>query len=342
MKEIGSEFWSITKNIYDNGLDFLKIGADYKLLMSGRTSIDYVLGDFYDKTKIVYMPNYCCESMLQPFLDNGYQIIYYDIDMINNQYNINTKTKCSVFFAMSYFGYSDSKIDNFIEQFSKNDIIVIEDITHRLMCNNNYCANSNYLIGSLRKWFPIISGGIAIKISSKFNKTLDNYSVDADFVKMKTEAMNMKKDYIEEKTENKNQYLELFKKTNNCFLDYKRKKIDNESLNILKNLNIEEIKKRRISNSLLIEQKLSNNKNIKLMYKYKKGDCPLFVPILIENRDYVRKKLIEKNIYLPIHWQNSKLDNRIYNMELSLINDQRYKKEEIEKYIDELIKIVGE
>ena len=48
MKEIGSEFWKTNLDNNNNNLDFLKIGKDQKLLMSGRTAIDYVLSDFND------------------------------------------------------------------------------------------------------------------------------------------------------------------------------------------------------------------------------------------------------------------------------------------------------
>ena len=128
MKEIGSEFWTIDLNSNDNSLEFLKICRDYQLLMSGRTAIDYVLNDIKDNKKIVYMPNYCCESMVKPFIDNGYQIIYYNVDVINQKYDVDLNANCSVFFAMSYFGYSESFMDDYIKEFSKRNVLIIEDI----------------------------------------------------------------------------------------------------------------------------------------------------------------------------------------------------------------------
>ena len=342
MKEIGSEYWKVEHNGGNNNLEFINIGKHYKLLMSGRTAIDFVINDFEDNTKVVYMPNYCCESMMQPFIDNDYKIIFYNFDYKEKKYIIDYNTNCSVFFAMSYFGYSDSDMDSIIEKFSNKKIIVIEDITHRLLSDKNYCLKSDYLICSLRKWFPIISGGVAIKISSKFNHDTSNYTVDDLLVRTKEKAMCLKKKYIEGLIDTKDEFLNLYKESNDCFLNYKNKTIDNISLNILKHLDIEKIKEKRISNSLIIEKMLDNNKNIKLLFEHKDGDCPLFVPILIENRDKIRKEMIEKSIYLPVHWPNNKAENEIYNLELSLINDQRYDEKHIRKYIDELIKTVGD
>ena len=53
-------------------------------------------------------------------------------------------------------------------------------------------------------------------------------------------------------------------------------------------------------------------------------------------------EITENNIYLPVHWPNENIDNYIYDMELSLVNDQRYCEEDIEKYIDKLVEIVGD
>ena len=343
MKEIGSEYWTIDLDQnYTNNLEFLNIGIDNKLCMSGRTAIDYVLNNINDKKKVVYMPDYCCESMMQPFIDNDYKIVFYNFDYKEKKYIINYDTDCSIFFAMSYFGYNDSNMDSVIEEFSNNKIIVIEDITHRLLSNNNHCLKSDYLICSLRKWFPIISGGVAIKVSSKFNNDTTNYTVDNLLVRTKEKAMSLKKDYIDGLIDTKDEFLNLYKESNNCFLNYKNKTIDNISFNILKHLDITNIKSKRISNSLIIEKMLDKNKNMKLLFKYKDGDCPLFVPILVENRDKIRKEMIEKSIYLPVHWPKSKAENDIYDLELSLINDQRYSEEDIRKYVDELIKTVGD
>ncbi len=85
------------------------------------------------------------------------------------------------------------------------------------------------------------------------------------------------------------------------------------------------------------------NSKVQLLYKLAPGDCPLFVPIIIDDRDNKRKKLINNQIYLPVHWHNElNIDNKIYEKELSLVCDQRYNEEDIKEYIDTLIKIIGD
>lgn len=341
MKEIGSEYWKIDNLIKHNNLDFLNVGQDNKLLMSGSTAIDFVLNDIKDTLKIVYMPDYCCESMVKPFIDNNYIIKYYSVDLINNEFKINTDEKCSIFFAMSYFGYSISNMDSYIEKFSKRKIIVIEDITHRLFCKQNHSIKSDYLIASLRKWFPIYTGGIAIKVDDKFTINNDNYVIDTQLVNIKKKAMELKRDYIDNQEVDKKSFLNLYKIANQLIMNYKNKLMDKESVEILKSIDIDKMIQTRRINAEIIEKKLQDT-NANIIYKLSVNDCPLFVPILIKNRDRLRNCLINENIYCPIHWPNfSNLNNQIYNYELSLICDQRYNKEKIENYMDKLIKIIG-
>ena len=77
----------------------------------------------------------------------------------------------------------------------------------------------------------------------------------------------------------------------------------------------------------------------------KDTDCPMFVPILVSdgNRDELRRFLINNDIYCPIHWPisgyhkscglNERVGN-IYENELSLVCDQRYTEEDMERIVD--------
>lgn len=340
MKEIGSEYWQIDGKEENNNLEFLNIGKDYKLLMSGSTAFDYVLSDFDDEDKIVYMPNYCCESMINPFLEKGYKIEYYNVDITNNKYDINVNEKCSVFYAMTYFGYDCSNMDEYIEIFKKRDVIVIEDITHRLFNKKNHCDKSDYLIASLRKWFPIYTGGVAINMNGFFKNDTSNYVIDDDLIRIKKEAMLLKKRYIYDEIDKKNKFLDLFAKANEMIENYKNKLMDEESIDIIKSIDIENMIDKRIRNAIVIENKLADY-GIKLIYKLSEGDCPLFVPIVLNNRDVVRSLLIKNSIYCPIHWPNiNSFDNSIYDLELSLICDQRYDEKDIIEYINKFLAIV--
>ena len=348
MKEIGSEFYNIIQN--SELLNNFKNNDNTLYTISGRTAINFILKNINISEGIVYMPSYCCESMIIPFLENKYKILFYNIFIQNGKlkYNIDTNIKCDVFFAMSYFGFTSTNMDIYIKEFNNKNIIVIEDITHRLLCDNSYCKYSDYIVASIRKWIPIYTGGVEISLNNKFLLNKENYQTNSKLVLLRKKAMNLKRNYIIEKIECKKKYLYLFDVTNNMFKDCSIKLMDNESLNILNKTNIEQIKKIRKNNAKIIIDKIKENPNVELLCEYEKSDCPLFVPVILKNVNInkLKEKLIDNSIYLPTHWPKSKyittnISDIIYYSELSLVCDQRYNKEEIINYIDTFLKIVS-
>jgi len=350
MKEIGSEYWLEDIDSEDSK-PFLwnNWGNDYKLLVSGRSAINYVLNDLDKEIKIVYMPSYCCMSILQPFLDRNIKVFFYEV-LINKEgieYIIDFSIDCDIFFAISYFGFSSSTMDNHIKRFVEKGVFVIEDISHRLLSEKTHSEDSDYLIASIRKWFPIISGGLVIKKEGNLiNRDLKK--MPDDIINIKYRAMLKKRIFIfNEKDEKKEEILEDFvyfnKYINN---NYKDIKIDEISLNIIKKINLDGIIKRRRLNGSYLCKSLEKLEKTKLLFKMQEGDCPLFIPIILNNnRDIIKQKLIDNRIYCPVHWKMPNLiENtvekikQIYHNELSLICDHRYGIKEMER----IVSIIGE
>ena len=105
-------------------------------------------------------------------------------------------------------------------------------------------------------------------------------------------------------------------------------------------IDLEKIKKQRKENVKIIYEKLKNIFEISFLFEYyTEEDCLLFVPILLKNeiRNDLRSFLTNENVFLPVHWPLEKKINNIFEKELSLVCDQRYKKEQIEEYIELII-----
>lgn len=343
MKEIGSEFYinNIKNKKYQN--NFWNFGLDQKFVFSGRTALDYILKNIKSSQKklTIYLPSYICESVINTIKKNNIEIEFYNIDIKNNEfmYDIDLNKKIDIFFGISYFGLSNDKIDTYISQFSKKNVIVIEDITHRLLSNKNYNKESDYLICSLRKWFPIISGGIAVSVKKKFNNNFELQPPSKKYIILKKAAMIIKKIYIEKFSIIflKNTYLKLYKKSQKIMdINYELKKIDKYSLNYIKTVNINKIKEKRKENCKYILENL-NNKNIHPIGKLKKNICPLFLPCIVSNKQIFQQELIKKNIFFPSHWpisnENKNFKNILFTNEISIVCDQRYNIEELNKMI---------
>ena len=276
--------------------------------------------------------------MAQPFLESDIKVEYYDVAFEDSlKYNIDTEKDCDIFFAMNYFGYTATNMENYIKKFKDRGITVIEDITHSILSEKKYSVYSDYLVGSLRKWFPIASGGIAISMEKDF-KIQECIETNQNLITSKRTAMSQKKDYIENiDTSIKQNFLNEFSKSNEILSeDYKNYRIDENSYKILMGLDIEKIQNSRRENAKIIYEKLKDIKEIRfLVNNLLNEDCPLFVPIILQEnlRNNLRKILIENQVYCPIHWPLDQNLNNIFNKELSLICDQRYTKKEIEEYL---------
>lgn len=345
--EIGSHFefdHNIRKTKRRNG-SWLPSFYDSFYTFSGRSAIELAIKDIRLEREIksVYMPSYCCKSMVDPFLENDIEVIFYDVYFEEKEgikYNIDLNTDCDIFFAISYFGIEEFQHDSILKLLKSKGTIIIEDTTHRLLGEESHSSYADYTIASLRKWFPIATGGLISKQKSKLN-IIPNKDSDS-LIKGKIQAMKQKTDYIDGKDVDKVTFLNNMRKFEKEFRkrDY-RYKIDSVSLSILENIDIELVRHKRRNNARTLYDGINELKHIKLLIPNPDFDniSPLFSPIMMERnkRDELRSFLIKHNIYCPVHWPNTEVNSSsISNSELSLICDQRYSFDDM-KHIVELI-----
>ena len=349
--EIGGDFW-LEEIEYNNDINktFFEFGKDNKFVMSGRTAIDVAIQDSLKKRKItnVYFPSYACESMIQPFKDRGINIEFYNVFFDNTlKYDIDTNYNCDVFFAMNYFGYSSTNMEKYIKQFKSRNTLVIEDFTQSLLSKKIFCNDSDYVICSLRKWFPITTGGLVSKLHDTFDINFNNFDFNEEVIKNKKIAMRKKYECIKNNTldENKSEFLNLYKKSNIAIKEeYINKLMDNESINYILNVNLNKIRLLRKNNVKIIYKNLDTKKYTLLIKDYNEEDCLLYLPIYIEKNilNKLKEKIYENKFYCPSHWPIDRKINDLFENELSLICDQRYTEEQISEKIILLNKFLEE
>lgn len=326
--EIGSEFWEVEqeeKNIHT-------YKSSTKFLLSGRTALDFLIKDI-KKTRIfdsVYMPSYCCHSMLQPFIDNGIVIKFYEVTFKDGEfvYNLDENTECQVVFIMQYFGVVNKKFNKYIDVFNRNGKTIIEDATHSWFLDKPHNEKSDYIFASLRKWTGLPAGAVAMKSRGCFignpEKLNDNY------IKIREKAAFLKKSYINQSIGDKLVFLKLFIEAEELLeSDYKDYGITEFLVHQIKTLKSDEIKEKRKANATYLVRKLNEIPHLETI-KLTPDDVPLFIPIIVDAkiRDKLRKYLINNDIFCPVHWPMSDqhlFENTfLYESSLSLICDQRY------------------
>lgn len=328
MREIGSEF-HITVFEKKHGLKQPVKGA---FVFSGRTAIEAVLKEI-PRAKNALLPSYCCASMIRPFHDAGINVSYYPVIYdrgLRTELEISRDT--DVILWCNYFGFCNDMPD--LADFIAHGGTIIEDITHSLYSDHSYHEQSQYLVASVRKWEPIICGGYYASRKGTIAEPPAK-KPPLEFLKPKITAMQMKARYLDDDSAvNKNTYLQLFSQSNHWMAEnYSGLTIDAYSEKFLLNADVKAHAKARRQNAKALYKALDGYVGIRFLFELSQMDCPLFVPILLEpeKRNAVRKKLVENQIFCPIHWPkpNEDCKSNLYDLELSLICDQRYNEEDM-------------
>lgn len=347
LKEIGSEFWEVecvektNSSLHENAC----------FMLSGRTALDFLIRDIKTQKsfKSVYIPSYCCHTMIEPFLKNGVDVFFYDVLINDNggfDFDIDINMKCDAIFVMQYFGYIDSRVDAVAKIFNNRGITVIEDITHSAFCKHPNSKYADYIFGSYRKWTGLASGAVVKKIKGNFLIDLPQ-ETNEKYCLIRRKAALLKREYIAKGfVDPKKTFLNDFERAEEYLSDcYQNYLIDNESFENFKYLDTDKIINQRRNNALAIIDNLSNLNYIKPIFSLKENDVPLFVPVLldVDVRDDFNGYLKKNNIFCPIHWSLSKSHNisikskDIYTKILSLVCDQRYGEEEM-RYLCNVIR----
>lgn len=328
IKEIGSEFWDVPTSEHKSNIFPTKTNW----YLSGRSALTAIIENLTD-CKSVAMPSWCCDSMIYPFIKAGFEVKFYPV-YFDSELIVKPSFDCDVLFLMDYFGYTQKPLD-----LSKYSGIVIRDITHSFF---SYEYNdADYYFGSLRKWCGVLTGGFAY--SENGEEISKAKAENSEYINLRKQAMKEKERYINNGQIGDKSYLATFEKAEECLENAGIFMADNNDITLANKLDINKIKSTHRENAKVLMTAFSDY----LIFKsISNTDCPMFVPILVPNgkRDALRKKLIEEKIYCPIHWQISEYHNigkneeYIYNNELSLVCDQRYTTDDMNR----MVKVIKE
>jgi dTDP-4-amino-4,6-dideoxygalactose transaminase len=354
--EIGSEFWvdSITSECNRDFPNWILKYGETVLTSSGRGAISLLLQHIKPENKTVLLPAYICESVIQPFVEQGYSCYFYESDesLTSNIEEIKAYHNMGIFIHMGYYGFStNSNLLNVIQYLREHSTIIVEDVTHTLFSNFNRFEENDFYLGSIRKWLGVPSGGFLASPNRKLKKPL---LINNNFSDLRTKALMLKGQYIKTRDEGlKDDFLSWFSDAE-TLLDREVTPfgIDGLSIEILNLLNIEDMHNKRRNNFNILLIGLRNVSYLNVLFtKLDKDVCPFFFPIIINSdRNQIRKMLIKEKIYCPIHWPRpGQIDDNIsvstlaiYNNILSIPCDQRYGVKDMERIISVFKAIEGE
>jgi len=339
-REIGSEFERMEPE-YAVQSRWLPECEDECLTFSGRTAIETVLRDL-GSVKKALLPGYCCDSMIEPFRAAGAEVRHYPVEpFFRGETALEIPEDCDVVLWCNYFGFRHGFPEAALQEFRSRGGIVIEDITHSLLSENQSHLCSDYLVASLRKWFPISSGGFCGKRRGRLRQKPQTQPTE-EFLSLRGDAMERKKAYIDQgNTGDKGLFLQLYGQANALLArNYSDTAIDAGSQALLERQNVASIRRIRRENARILYQGLEKVPGVEPLFPVEWMDCPIFLPVRLapQIRGMIRQKLTDAAIYCPIHWPrpNAECESPLYEQELSLICDQRYNPDDMNRMMEVL------
>lgn len=339
--EIGSEFWTQPPSGGSGIPHLLPSDLSSLIVLSGRIAQEIAIDDILRSQAIkkAYLPSYCCHTMIEPFLRHHIAVEFYDIMVSGGKIRceFHTDNDCELVFLIDYFGYRQSDTEEIARDQAKKGKILLYDATHSLFCDNNDFSPYDYVFGSFRKWFGVNAGFVVKRDGELADTSLSPFD---SYTQLRNRAFDLKAAYMNGEPVEKKEFLDLFASAEEMLeTDYLRYAPDAASLSKLQTTDVGAIRHSRCENAKYLIERLRTLPGIALPFgAVRKGDCPLFVPITVdgENRDTVRKALINAGIYLPVHWPLSALHTvspagaALYASELSCVCDQRYNTADME------------
>lgn len=333
---IGGEFPIVVTDILNAG-SRRKDEQDVYKYASGRAALYQILNYLKSEKSVgrVLLPDYLCSSVLVPVKALNLEYEFYPIDEVLELdegafaalYN-----KGTAVLVINFFGLKDlTQQVSFIRSLDK-DAIIIEDDVQAYYEFKKPLGDVDFKFTSLRKTFAVPDGGLV-----KTNHQLPVIETPNTFGQYKAAAALLKS--MREGNFNDQIYLEMFEKGESIIDSELECGMSQIAEKLYGSLDEERVKYRRLNNARYIVEQLEKI-GIKPLLPLKEKYVPLFIPISLQNRDEVRKKMFQHEVFCPVHWP---LEGMVLNRgkemaehELSLIVDQRFGQKEMYEIIQML------
>lgn len=337
-KEIGSEFWTGCSPFGNYGCRcLLPKNWSYKEVLSGRVALECIVEVLVRKgLTSVYMPSYCCHTMIEPFLIHGFKIVFYDVSYSDSGFVLlfDANHGCDAVFLLDYFGHINDETSSIAKEQKAKCKTVIYDATHGIYSDFDPTVY-DYVFGSYRKWMDVNCGFFAIN-GEPATEFEDDWKQFDKYVDIRTQLFDLKSRYMNGEDVEKHQFLSLINEAEDMLeLRYHHALPDQRSLNVLLATDYTYLVLSRRRNAKFLMDYIADmaDERVKcIVNKLGKYDTPLFVPVIVgeDYRNPLRRYLIEHDIYCPVHWPISGFHQImsegkvLFESELSLICDQRY------------------
>ena len=330
---IGGEFPIAVTDILNAQNRHLE-SPDVYTYSSGRAALYQILKYLKQEKCVthVLLPDYLCSSVLVPVKALGLDYTFYPIDE-NLELELESfqplYKRDSAVLVINYFGLKDLTTPIQAIRTKDDNAIIIEDDVQAYYEFITPLDGVDFKFTSLRKTFAVPDGGLV-----KTKHQLPRVTTPNTFGQYKAAAALLKS--MREGNFNDKIYLELFEKGESLIDSELECGMSLITEKLYSFLNEEHVMVRRLNNARYVLERLEKI-GIQPILPLTDNHVPLFIPVLLDNRDAVRKKMFQNEIFCPVHWPLEGMELRrgkiMAEKELSLIIDQRYGRKEMDEIL---------
>lgn len=342
MKEIGSIFPLTAEQIDKNEGKIASFPHDKIFYSLCREALGEIAHNCKSKEKTVLIPAYTCQTVIDPFQFQGWDIEFYSIhrDLRIDIDDLRKKVEfCSpsIIVVHPYFGMDlNEQEDSVLSSIHNSGTKIIVDITQCLFSRHEY-SYADFIVGSYRKWFPIPDGGFLSTNNEGFEQPKET---NMKFSRLQSDAMYLRGKYFHDREQLlKDLSIRMNKEADsiaNSTMEPHR--MSDLAYNLLQQEDIEFNQYKRISNFKYLYDNIPDGICIKKVCPNIDvvSTAPLYFTIYAHNRKVLQSILARNSVYAPVIWPVSEskvLINEdiiyIYENLLAIPCDQRYDLEDM-------------
>ena len=316
--------------------------SGYSCYASGRATLYQILMSIKLTTFKVWLPDWLCESMIDAVRRTGLDYGFYELgsDLRMNVGRFVEKNRPvsenDVIVLVNYFGLVD--VERTIADLRSLQVesVIVEDDVQAMFSflDDSAKHTADFRFTSLRKTIAAPDGGLV-----RTNRQMALGQRKNTFTPYKLKGALIKG--AADETTDDGAYLALFEQGESLIENNYESEMSGEASAVLAATDLTEVADKRRENASYLSKKLEEL-GVEPLLKCHGNQVPLFVPVLIENRDEVRRELCKNGIFCPVHWPLRKdmealpMGRRMVEKELSLVIDQRYNQEDMDSIVQVL------
>lgn len=293
---------------------------------SGRTALYQILKSLRNRVGKIWMPDWLCHTMVESVERAKADVVFYELngDFKASLEALDKSGFCDgeAVLMVNYFGLQDlSPIAKAVKEQYPQSIVIEDDVQAYWIFAEKDNPYADYRFTSMRKAFAIPDGGLV-----KTSRLMPDVTGLNTFAPLKVKAGVMKQ-YRGQDGIKDEDYLSLYRQGDDLINENYDSSMSDDSKRLFAGTDFEWAKRQRQANAKVILEGLKSL-GINPLIEVPSDAVPLFIPIYLENRDEVRRRMFQHEVFCPVHWPLEGMDvkkgNEMAEHELSLIVDQRY------------------